>query len=247
MENLKITVAIVTFNAEKTLRQTLDNVFSQDYSDKEVLVIDGKSTDDTLKILSSYGDNLHFVSEKDHGVYDAMNKAFNYATGDYIIFLGADDCFINEKVLSNFSELISTKPKNKIYYGNVIKTSGNYRYDGEFNSSKLGIKNICHQSIFYPKNIYKTDSYELKYRLLADYVYNIKHFNDMSYINLDVAIYNNISGISSVSKDREYIKDQYKLIIKYLGFVAFFRTILFKIRYRLNLKDKYMDNEGAQK
>lgn len=244
---MKITVAIVTFNAEKTLRQTLDNVFSQDYPDKEILVIDGKSTDDTLKILSSYGEKLKFISEKDNGVYDAMNKAFKIANGDFIIFLGADDCFINEKVLSVFSEFISMKTKEKIYYGNVIKTSGNYRYDGEFNPAKLGIKNICHQSIFYPKNIYKRDSYELKYHLLADYVYNIKHFKDMEYINLDVAIYNNISGLSSVSKDKEYIKDQYKLIIKYLGFIAFFRTIIFKIRYNLNLKDKYMDNEGAQK
>ncbi len=170
-----------------------------------------------------------------------MNKCLKLATGDYIIFLGADDKFVSASVLSEFVKKISGKDHNKIYYGNVVKLSGNYKYDGVFNKSKLGIKNICHQSIFYPKCVYKKDNYELKYKMLADYVYNIKHFHLMEYIELDIAYYNDITGLSSRKKDEQYIKEQYILILKYLGVKTLVRTIIFKIRFRLHLKDKYMD------
>jgi glycosyltransferase involved in cell wall biosynthesis len=175
----KISVITVVFNAAKTLEATIDSVVAQTNKNHELIIIDGGSTDGTLEILKNQrAENLFWTSEPDEGIYDAMNKGIKKATGEWIIFLGADDKFYNDQVLESvFSK--SNYESIDFIYGNV--KSGAYKglYDGEFNYEKLLRKNISHQSIFYHKNIFdKIGSYNLKYKTHADWDFNLRCFEN---------------------------------------------------------------------
>ena len=91
----KISIITVTYNSAKTLRDTLESVQSQKYKNIEHIVIDGNSGDETHKIIKNYP-SVKFISEKDDGIYDAMNKGIKHASGDIVGFLNADD-FFNDK------------------------------------------------------------------------------------------------------------------------------------------------------
>ena len=116
---MKISVITVTYNSEKTLEDTLKSVISQSYSNVEHVIMDGGSTDATLRILDSYRENLSIVvSEPDDGIYDAYNKALNYASGDIIAILNSDDVFYDNNVLDLVaSEFASTA--SDIVYGDL--------------------------------------------------------------------------------------------------------------------------------
>ncbi len=101
---MRITVITVAFNAASTIADTLESVASQTYSDVELIVIDGASTDGTLAAIKRHGQRVaRLVSEPDHGIYDAMNKGLRLATGDIIGFLNADDVYADTGVLERVS------------------------------------------------------------------------------------------------------------------------------------------------
>ncbi|TJW67113.1 MAG: glycosyltransferase, partial [Mesorhizobium sp.] len=92
--DMKISVLTVCWNSAATIRHTLDSFFAQDHQDKELIVIDGASTDETLSIVRSYaGQGLQIISEPDRGMYDALNKGLAFCTGEAIGALNADDAF----------------------------------------------------------------------------------------------------------------------------------------------------------
>jgi glycosyltransferase involved in cell wall biosynthesis len=94
---MKVSVITVCYNARSTIRDTIESVIAQDYPDIEYIVVDGASSDGTTEILSEYRNRIdRLVSEQDAGIYDAMNKAWKMATGEFIGFLHADDCFSHE-------------------------------------------------------------------------------------------------------------------------------------------------------
>ena len=100
MESPLFSIITITFHAEATLPATLQSVESQTFTDYEYLVVDGASTDGTLKIIERYRPHIHTViSEKDNGLYDAMNKGLALATGDYVCFLNAGDCLHEDDTL----------------------------------------------------------------------------------------------------------------------------------------------------
>ena len=100
MNNPKITEVTVCFNAAKTLEKTIQSVSSQMYDNIEFIIIDGASTDGTLAIIKKYDTKITlWVSEPDNGIYDAMNKGLKLATGDFLIFMGADDVFVTNEVI----------------------------------------------------------------------------------------------------------------------------------------------------
>ena len=90
----RISIVTPSYNQGKFIRQTIDSVLSQDYPNLEYFVIDGGSTDDTVEILKSYGDKIHWVSEKDRGQADAINKGLTLATGDVLAYLNSDDIYL---------------------------------------------------------------------------------------------------------------------------------------------------------
>lgn len=99
---MKISIITVVFNGAKTLRSCIDSVLAQDYGNVEYIIVDGNSTDGTIEIIESYGDKIDkFVSERDKGIYDAMNKGIQLATGDVVGILNADDFYSSVNVISS--------------------------------------------------------------------------------------------------------------------------------------------------
>lgn len=101
---MKISIITVCFNSSKTIRDTIESVISQSYKNIEYIVVDGGSTDKTLEILENYKNNINvLISEKDEGIYDAMNKGLSLATGQVVGFLNSDDFYADTSVLEQIS------------------------------------------------------------------------------------------------------------------------------------------------
>jgi glycosyltransferase involved in cell wall biosynthesis len=123
---MKISIITVVWNNKKTIKDAIDSVLSQTYEKIEYIIVDGASTDGTVEIIESYGDKINkFISEKDKGLYDAMNKGIALATGDVVGILNSDDFYMDEfviekivnefkekKVDSIFADLVFVKPEN---------------------------------------------------------------------------------------------------------------------------------------
>jgi glycosyltransferase involved in cell wall biosynthesis len=113
---LKVSILTVVYNGAKTIRQSIDSVLTQDYSDIEYIMIDGNSTDGTVEIVKSYGDRIaKFVSEPDNGIYDAMNKGIQLAAGDVIGILNSDDFYAYPGVISDVVSLMRSKEIQGVY------------------------------------------------------------------------------------------------------------------------------------
>jgi glycosyltransferase involved in cell wall biosynthesis len=114
---MKISVLTVCFNAQETIRQTLDSFCTQSHEQREMIVIDGASTDQTVAIAKSYaGAKIQIISEPDRGMYDALNKGLKLYSGDAVGVLNSDDTYHHENVLAEISEGLETKP---IVQGNL--------------------------------------------------------------------------------------------------------------------------------
>ncbi len=218
---LKISVVTVSYNAAETIEETIQSVVNQTYDNIEYIIIDGGSTDGTVDIIKRYADRLaYWVSEPDKGIYDAMNKGITIATGDYIYFLGADDIMYNNKVFDIIVNSISID-KETIFYADVLQKQNGERYPGEIKSNyKLCIRNFAHQAIFYPYHIYKGSLYDKRYKLWADYVYNLNLYanktNKFSYIDTIVAVFN-CDGRGSIQRDTLFAKDRVKIVNNLFG------------------------------
>lgn len=234
----KISIILVCYNSVKTIEQTIQSIIHLDYPNLEFIVIDGKSTDGTVEVLHKYSEHIdQLISEKDNGIYHAMNKGIKIAQGDYFYFIGSDDVIINSWNLL-MGKLIS---KNTIYYGNVYFPSSNRTYDGKFNSIKLLTKNICHQAIFYPRSVFDKYQFSEDYPLLADFHLNLILNSDKSfkfkYLNFLVAIYSE-KGISNNKSDRRFLEDHIKIMNGHYSFVIYFYIYVRKIlsKYFTNKK-----------
>ena len=215
----KISIIIPTYNASKTLSVALESILEQTYTDYEILIVDGLSTDHTVELAKSYQDErIKIISEKDSGIYDAMNKGIRLAEGEWLYFLGGDDRLFDNKVLENIQQSI-LKCICDVVYGDVFSTRFNGRYNGEFEFKELLTKNICHQSIFFKKSVFeKTGLFDLKYKGHADWDHNFKWFFNpliqQKYLDLVVAEYAD-GGFSSMNNDERFEKDKILNFLKY--------------------------------
>jgi glycosyltransferase involved in cell wall biosynthesis len=224
MSFLLFTIIIPTYNSGKTIARTIQSILSQTYQNYEVMVWDGLSSDSTISIVKefAYQDNrIKWYTEKDKGVYDAMNKGIEKANGEWLYFLGSDDYLYDSEVLQHFSEAINiTNNEYQLFYGDVFSPAIGEKYDGAFDRTKITIKNVCHQAIFYHKDIFKRiGNYNLKYKLLADYDINLRCFLNPKistmYVNFIVAYYE-AGGISAQSYDHVF-NSEFHDIVKKLG------------------------------
>ncbi len=140
---VKISIITVTYNSAQTLEHTIKSVLSQNYPDLEYIIVDGKSTDNTLHLIEKYRDKISkFISEKDDGLYHAINKGINLATGDIIGIIHADDFYISNNVLTEIAETFTKNKADAVYADlyyvdknntdKIIRTwkSGNYKPSG---------------------------------------------------------------------------------------------------------------------
>lgn len=183
-------------------------------------IIDGNSQDNTKSFLKTLKKPFQYISEKDFGVYDAMNKGVSLSNGEWLYFLGADDLLYNDKTLDKLSFLYSSE-------ADVI--SGKIQYDYRSNDSRFLKKNkgvfktkwslklwiyntVHHQSVLYKKNLFKKKKYDLSYKILADYQFNLNLYNkkiESSSIDLVIAK----CGTGGISKN--YNWNLYKEEIKF--------------------------------
>ena len=184
MLDRKFSVITVCKNEGRTLEQTILSVKNQTYKNIEHIIIDGNSTDETESILKKYKKDLIILSENDNGIYDAMNKGLTLATGDFIIFINANDYFYDEKVVENVNSQIDNNPNAEFIYGQGVFVELNNPAKIVSIISNKYIKNVYdiydggmfnHQSVFYKKTLFeKYGNFSTKYKIVSDNVFNLK-------------------------------------------------------------------------
>lgn len=193
---MKISIITTTYNSVSTIEHTVQSVLNQSYTNIEYIIIDGLSTDGTLDILNRYRDRLYaIVSEKDGGIYDALNKGIALATGDVIGILHSDDFYTGSDVIENVADVFNRDKCDALYAdlfyvdkddtNNIIRKwrSGNYS-EGAFLNGWMP----PHPTFFVKKEIYtKYGKFNLQFASAADYELMLrfihKHRIKLSYLN----------------------------------------------------------------
>ncbi len=216
-EPIVFSIIIPTYNSEKTIRETLRSITEQTFRAYEVIIMDGLSGDATLSIVGEFAANdprIRVNSEKDGGIYDAMNKGVALARGEWVYFSGSDDYLVAVDVLARVNEEVKRYPKTEMFYGNVIWGYTNTVYAGRFTFQKLLADNICHQSIFIKRTIQlEFGPFNTAFTCLADWDLNLKLFKarrKIRYMNMVIAYYH-IGGTSYGSESdpfREVLKKE---------------------------------------
>lgn len=181
----KVSIITVVLNDAHGIEATIENIKQLEGNDYEYIIIDGKSNDGSLDVVIkseeyfvNKGINYIFVSEKDNGVYDAMNKAINYAHGEYVIYMNAGDSFVNQNVLEKVSEYLDGK--NDVVYGDTIIDKGQWERMQISEECDILVERIpfCHQSVFTRTDLVKEYMFDLKYKICADYNMFLKMYLD---------------------------------------------------------------------
>lgn len=178
-ESIKVSIVTVCYNSEATIRDTIDSVLAQSYSDIEYIIVDGASSDRTMAIVDEYKDHIAiFVSEPDMGIYDAMNKGIKLSTGNVIGILNSDDIYQNNNVIRDVVSQFDASPASSLVFGDVVFVApGNFdkviRYyrAGHFRPWKLRFGWMPpHPATFIKKQAYDlVGSYSLNFKISADY------------------------------------------------------------------------------
>jgi len=217
--NKFLSIIIPVYNSEASLKQCLESISNQIFTDYEIIFADGGSRDGTLQIISDFqaGNTrsaIKLLPGPDRGIYDAMNKAIAIAEGAWLYFMGSDDTLAAPDILEVI-KAESEKSNADLIYGNVTGRSGNVRYVYNTKSSVLST-GIHHQSVFYRSCLFaKFGNYDLRFRIAADYHFTLKVFMHpelvTKYVDLDVAVYGE-SGFSSRNFDYTFYSYHYKLL-----------------------------------
>lgn len=175
---MKVSIITVTYNSAGTVEQTILSVIKQTYPNIEFIIVDGGSTDDTLKILDKYSVSISKrVSEKDNGLYDAINKGIDMAEGDVIGILHSDDFYIHDKVIENYIKVFESKPCDAVYTDlyyvdrdNIDKIKRKWK-SGEYKEGSFLYGWMPpHPTFFVRKSMYdKYGKYILNFKTAADY------------------------------------------------------------------------------
>lgn len=188
---MKISIITVVYNNERTIKEAINSVLKQTYSDIEYVVIDGNSIDKTVQIINEYSDQLgYFISEKDKGIYDAMNKGIKASTGDVIGILNSDDLYQDDAVIETVMNQFLQNPTLDIVYGDLVYVNSDnvdkiVRY---WKSNKYYINffengNVPpHPSLFVRRSVYgKAGLFDLDFKLAADYEFMLRIFKKYNF------------------------------------------------------------------
>lgn len=235
-----ISVITVTYNAGKVVGKTLESLKQQSFRDFEHIVIDGNSSDNTLKVIREHDlPQGVLISEPDNGLYDAMNKGLRLAKGKYIIFLNAGDAFHSSKTLEQYSRE-ALKDKDIIYGETVITgIDGKMISPRHLSAPEVLTKNsfadgmlICHQAFMVKKDL--APLYDLSYRFSADYDWCIKCITKSSpekcsYLN-EVTVDYLSDGLTDKNKLKS-LKERFRIMACHYGMApTFFRHLKFIVR-----------------
>ena len=223
-QNPLISIVTVCYNAGATIKNTLESVLQQTFNDYEYIIVDGASKDNTIEIVKNYETKfreknieMKIISEKDHGIYDAMNKGTRLCKGEWILILNADDSMADADVLSDvFND--NTFNEYDIVYGNCYRIKNNKKkldsVDRNIDELKIW-KFFCHQSCFTRRCVFNEIEFDDKFKICADYDFFLRAYIEgyrFKYFNRVICNY----SLDGKSNERYYdtILENYKVRIK---------------------------------
>lgn len=238
------TIITCTYNASDVIERTLNSVLHQSYSHIEHIIVDGCSTDDTItkaKVYESESSVMHparvinIRSERDKGLYDAMNKGIQRATGDYVIFLNAGDIFKSDDTLSEVaSQIDKSTVLPGVIYGNtdIVDEEGHFLRERRLSppehlswrSFKHGML-VCHQSFYALSSIAKSTPYDLSYRFSADVDWCIRimkkaESEKRNLHNTHLTLCSYLDGGMSVQNHRASLNERFQIMRKHYGLIS---------------------------
>lgn len=189
---MKISIITATYNSAKTLEVCLDSVLNQTYKNIEYIIIDGKSSDDTLDIVKFKAEkhtNIVWVSENDKGIYDALNKGVSKATGDVIGFVHSDDFLADNSIIENIANVFNAQKVDGVYGNlNYVKFDNVNRIVRNWTSQPFHAKILkrgwmpAHPTLFLKKKVYNAcGKFNIDYRISADYDFILRIFSQSNY------------------------------------------------------------------
>jgi glycosyltransferase involved in cell wall biosynthesis len=216
-KNCKVSIIVVSLNTKFLFIKTIKSIISQSYKNKEIIVVDGKSIDGTIKIITNMKKNFSkIIIEKDKGIYDAMNKGSYIAKSEWLMFLNSGDTFYNNQVLAN----IFKKPlvDKDIIYGDTIVKQKNIKYlvPSSIFSKTISVMPFCHQSAIVKADIVKENKFSLKYKYSSDFDFFLRcFFKKKIFYNSNLTIATVLAkGLSDNSRQKVY-SENIKILKKY--------------------------------
>ena len=235
--NPKISIITVVYNAKSLIERTINSVLSQTYTNIEYIIIDGGSSDGTLEIAEKYQHQIAVIlSGKDNGIYDAMNKGLNAATGDYVLFLNAGDELYSCETIASVVLLGDAD----VYYGNTAVVNENGVVLGDrrltppeelnWKSLKYGMC-VSHQSFIAKRSL--CDSYNLDYLISSDIDWVICVLKKSTKItNTKNYISKFLTGGASNKHRKLALGERFWIMVHHYGFFqTFFNHIYILFRY----------------
>lgn len=221
----QLSIITVVYNNFHHIERTMRSVFSQTYPNIEYIVIDGGSNDGTVDIIKKYQNQItKFISEKDAGIYDAMNKGLALASGDYVLFMNSGDEIYAPHTVE---QIFAIQTDADIYYGETAIYSTNWQHLGQrrhkapskftWKSFKYGM-NICHQAIYIKRSL--TQPYDLQYSLSADIDWVIRAAKQAKQIvNTNQLVAKYMSGGMSQKKHLQSLRERFQIFSKHYGLI----------------------------
>lgn len=225
---MKISFIIATYNVENSLGITLKSIISQENLNYEILVIDGKSTDNTQEVVKKYNKDIYFFSsEKDSGIYDAWNKGIAKSSGDWIMFIGAGDYYIDgffykilPKLYDTNSNMITTDI-NIIDSNSVILKHITAKLDKDIFRNYMSIP---HPGILHRKTIFeRMGNFNINYKIAGDYEFILKNLDVLNFEHLPITSLHMVEG--GVSNSVNVFYENYKIKIDVLNANKFVELI----------------------
>ena len=244
---IRITYVTITFNAAKVLQRTLDSIMQQDYPNIVHLIIDGASTDDTLRLVDDYiarsnasenGHRIQVTSEPDKGIYDAMNKGLRSLDGDYVCFLNAGDFLPSPDTVSKIAEAATNThhqtPNTQlpaVLYGDTDIVDGEGRFlhhrrlsppeNLTWKSFKQGML-VCHQAFYARTDFAIATPYDMQYRYSADVDWCIRVMKaaekeNIPLLNLNMVVANYTEEGQTTLHHRESLWERYRVMEHHYG------------------------------
>ena len=223
------TVITVTYNAEQTLMQTLKSVQNQTYPHIEHIIVDGGSSDGTIELIKKHETvQTKWISEKDNGIYDAMNKATKMASGNYICYLNAGDSFYDNNTVEKIISTAKQYHLPDILYGEtvVVNLKGAFLYKRRlkaperlhWKSFKQGMV-VCHQAFIIKRSIF--EPYDLTYRYSADVDWCIRLMKkSKSIVNTHLTMIKYLNEGVTTTNRQASLKERYQIMAKHYGAIS---------------------------
>lgn len=258
MKKIRFSVITVVFNAFDTIERTIHSVLSQSFDNYEYIIIDGASTDGTQNIIENYRDKItKYVSEPDNGVYDAMNKGIKVASGEYIVFINANDWFeldaleiIERAIQDNKADILYGLVKKHNYCGEC----GYMGTDGTDDPERIHFYNIyCHQGLFIRKSLYeRLGMYDCNYKVFADYEWILNAHDKGIGPHIVMQVVSNYT-MGGLSDNEKYRDEYYQIMLKHYEHHQIFSSIELELKrgiaefYLLLSKQKFFLTDFVSK